>query len=344
MVGWTRVLLLWALSFLILRSDRPDASSFTETVGTSRGVKKPKAHKKAKAVEEPQEETAALAEVENTGEADSDSEEPVDDGTGTRGINDPSEETVEGDTSEKGEKGEKGKAAETGGAGKNKMKRLRDEGKWACYNEMTVLGDLNDDGEFSPQEWYQMFQKIDSASAQRNWKISEDEWREFLSNCDFGCFQEYANNKKESADENLDWWEWKNAMKLMDQGDENEYPDFSLEKKEIDAAGLAGYSDESAECVLPGGKKKETSEGSEEVSETAEGPKKKNKATEEEASEHSETQGTPKHKETHTEVHDTEAHKEPGRNSEVHNSEVAQSELRPQAQSDEAGKKRPTTD
>merc|ERR1740121_3416216 len=42
-----------------------------------------------------------------------------------------------------------------------KAKRLRENGIQACYNELTVLGDINDDGAFTPQEWFDMFVKLD---------------------------------------------------------------------------------------------------------------------------------------------------------------------------------------
>jgi len=88
-----------------------------------------------------------------------------------------------------------------------------------CYNELTVLGDLNEDGRFSPEEWHQMFKSLNSKSKDTNWRISPEDFRRRLPNCDFMAFasgdQKEGKQKKKKWN-HLDYYEWQGVMENAD--------------------------------------------------------------------------------------------------------------------------------
>mmetsp|Transcript_63033 Transcript_63033/g.124617 ORF Transcript_63033/g.124617 Transcript_63033/m.124617 type:complete len:384 (+) Transcript_63033:77-1228(+) len=88
-----------------------------------------------------------------------------------------------------------------------------------CYNELTVLGDLNEDGRFSPEEWHQMFKSLNSKSKDTNWRISPEDFRKGLPNCDFVAFAmgDKKEDKKKKAWNHLDYYEWQGVMENADK-------------------------------------------------------------------------------------------------------------------------------
>lgn len=84
-----------------------------------------------------------------------------------------------------------------------------------CYNELTVLGDLNDDGRFSPEEWHLMFKLMAGGSNRGDWRITPAEFRKALPNCPFQKFAEASQRKADAIDKKSKWfdiYEWQGAL------------------------------------------------------------------------------------------------------------------------------------
>merc|ERR1719476_1219195 len=121
-------------------------------------------------------------------------------------------------------------------AGGDPERAARHKEDSVCYNELTVLGDLNEDGRFSPEEWHQMFKALNSKSKDTNWRISPEDFRRGLPNCDFLEFAK--GDKKESKDKgkmwnHIDYYEWQGVMENADTD-----RDFLLNHAELLAGGF----------------------------------------------------------------------------------------------------------
>jgi len=109
-----------------------------------------------------------------------------------------------------------------------------------CYNELTVLGDLNEDGRFSPEEWHQMFKALNSKSKDTNWRISPEDFRKGLPNCDFLEFAK--GDQKDHKDKNkmwnhIDYYEWQGVMENADKD-----RDFLLNHDELVKGGFEPHA------------------------------------------------------------------------------------------------------
>lgn len=110
-----------------------------------------------------------------------------------------------------------------------------------CYNELTVLGDLNEDGRFSPEEWHQMFKALNSKSKDTNWRISPEDFRKGLPNCDFLEFRKgdlKSHEEKDKMWNHIDYYEWQGVMENADKD-----RDFLLNHDELVKGGFEPHAE-----------------------------------------------------------------------------------------------------
>mmetsp|Transcript_14114 Transcript_14114/g.27368 ORF Transcript_14114/g.27368 Transcript_14114/m.27368 type:complete len:159 (-) Transcript_14114:40-516(-) len=114
-----------------------------------------------------------------------------------------------------------------------------------CYNELTVLGDLDVDGKFSPAEWHEMFRRLDSKH--KDWRISSEEFRLGCPNCDFVVFMHGGKKGKKPENTEIDGttprisvYQWQDIMQNADDNG-----DFLLDQEEMEAAGLEPFGKQS---------------------------------------------------------------------------------------------------
>merc|ERR1712216_969809 len=119
----------------------------------------------------------------------------------------------------------------------------------ACYNDLTVLGEIEQRNYFSPDIWHRMFvSMMDHRPAiwtrpkgeylKYPWTINKAQFRLSLPNCNIETFWVAAGVPTDS--ELLDIYHWNDVFEKsdLDLGVDDEEGNFRISKKEISEAGM----------------------------------------------------------------------------------------------------------